>query len=314
MNASPSSVEVSIVSAVYGCQECLTTLANEIEQGLRNCGDFEIILVCDKSPDDSWEVIRDLCASNPRVKGILLARNYGQQVAISAGLAAASGNAAIVLDCDLQDDPADIPRMLDELRAGADVVIAVSPYRGSRSLIRRVPRKMYFKVLDYLAPNSRNTNVSFFALSRKAITAFNRHGERGRHVSEIVRNVGLDPKFVDVQHRESSRGSTYSFRKRLALAYEGFLFNSERLSRHLTLGSIVLSLISFLSGFALIGWRVVRTEFPPGWISQMVLLALVVALQMFTFGVLGGLMQKVLTEVRARPLYLVDEELGFQRP
>jgi dolichol-phosphate mannosyltransferase len=314
MNASAAPVDVSIVSAVYGCQDCLRTLIFQIEQSLQGFGEFEIILVCDRSPDDSWEVIRDLSSENPRVKGILLARNYGQQVAISAGLAAANGNVAVVLDCDLQDDPAEIPRMLDELKSGAEIVIAVSPYRGSRSLIRRVPRKIYFKVLDYLAPETKNTNVSYFGLSRKAVNAFNRHTERGRHVSEIVRNLGLNPKFVKVEHRESSRSSSYSFSKRLALAYEGFLFNSERLSRHLTLGSIIVGLFSLLCGVSLVGWRIFRTDFPPGWVSQMILLALVVALQMFTFGFLGGLMQKILTEARARPLYLIDEELGIQRP
>lgn len=307
-------IEVSIVSAVYRCQECLNALVAQIEQSLQVYGKFEIILVCDRSPDASWEMIRDLCYENPRVKGILLARNYGQQVAVSAGLAAATGDVAVVLDCDLQDDPADIPRMLDELTSGTDVVIAVSPYRGSRSLVSRVPRKIYFKVLDYLAPETKSTNVSYFGLSRKAIDAFNRHTERGRHVSEIVRNLGMNTKFIKVEHRESSRNSSYSFGKRLALAYEGFLFNSERFSRHLTLGSMALSLFSILSGSALIGWRILRTDLPPGWISQMLLLALVVAVQMFTFGVLGGLMQKILTEVRARPLYLIDEELGIQRP
>src|SRR5690348_9613082 len=119
------SAEISVVSPVYCCADCLRTLCARLAETLSTLGkDYEIILVDDASPDDAWPVLRELCAADSRIKAVALSRNFGQHYAIAAGIEHAVGQWVVVLDCDLQDRPEEIARLYAKAREGFDVVFA----------------------------------------------------------------------------------------------------------------------------------------------------------------------------------------------
>jgi glycosyltransferase involved in cell wall biosynthesis len=303
---------ISIISPVYGCRDCLERLVDGLETAFRLHGPIEIVLVCDASPDGSWEEISRLAASRDHLRGILLSRNFGQQVAVSAGLNACSGDVAVVMDCDLQDNPTDAFRLATAITDSTDIVIGVAPFRGSSSPSRKIARSIYLKTLDYLQPQvaTVHTNVSFFALSRRAIDAFNSYHERWRHVSGIVLDLGFERCYLEVEHQSSTNKSTYTLARRVSLAFDGFVLNSERFFRHLTLTSLLLGILSSASGFVLLLWRILVADFARGWLSLALLLAIVLSAQFISFGFVTFLVHKVLTETKQRPIFHIKEEIN----
>lgn len=308
---SPNGIDVSIVSPVYKCAQCLPELVRRTIASLSNYDNVEIILVCDRSPDDSWQVIKKLANQDPRVKGILLSKNVGQHHAISAGIKMATGKATVVLDCDLQDRPEDIQYLLVALDEGNGVTVAKSTFRGKRGIRRNVARRFYFKVLDALSGNRQgnsHSSVSFFALSAAARDAFNTYPERRRHVSAIVRDIGFSLKYVPIEHEEIiSNSSSYSTRKRINLAFDGVVLHGARALKYAVVLSLALFAITSLALGFVIFEKLTGSQSLPGWLSTIALLLLVISIQFLTIGIVGIYLSEVLTEVRARPGYLIEE-------
>lgn len=307
----PNPIDVSVVSPVYGCAQCLPELVRRTITSLSGYGNIEIILVCDRSPDNSWHVIKQLAAEDSRVKGILLSKNVGQHHAISAGIKRATGKATVVLDCDLQDRPEDIHNLLTALGEGNGVTVAKSSFRGKRGIRRNVARVLYFKVLDALTGNRKgntHSSISFFALSAAAREAFNSYPERRRHVSAIVRDIGFSMRYVPIEHEEVSNNySSYSTRKRINLAFDGVILHGARVLKY----AVVLSLLLFAVTLVALGFvifaKITGSQSLPGWLSTIALLLLVVSIQFLTIGIVGIYLSDVLTEVRARPGFLIEE-------
>ncbi len=307
----PLEVGVSVVSPVFGCSRYLPELVERLEKAFSDYSSIEIILVCDSSPDDSWEVIKGLSASRPFVRGVLLAKNVGQHQAISAGMDLASGQITVVLDCDLQDRPEDAARLVCEIDRGAHIAIARSSFRGRSSRRRFLGRWLYFRFLDVLeAPTAseRHTTYSFFALSATARRAFCLYSERLRHVSIILRDLGFAPVFVEVEHLERrDSGSSYSTRDRVNLALDGFFLYGSRVLKYLVLISFGLFLMTGgVAAFVLLRF-VFGGPSLPGWFSTVQLLLIVVSIQLLSLGITGLYLHYVVSELRQRPGYVVAE-------
>ncbi len=301
---------ISVVSPVYGCERFLTELVERLLQTFEDDYVLEIVLVCDRSPDESWSIIKSLADDHECVRGLLLAKNVGQQHAVSAGLDHATGDITVVLDCDLQDRPEDARRLVEAIEEGAHLAIGQSTFRGRSTWARTFLRRAYFRVLDFLEPTGmqRHQTHSFFALSATARVAFCAYTERLRQVSVILRDLGFSPVFVDVEHEERSDASTsYSIRDRINLAFEGFVLYGSRVLKYL----IVLSLGLFVATIGVTMAMLLRFflggESLPGWFSTMQLLLLITSIQLLSLGVMGLYLHTVLTELRARPRYVVAE-------
>jgi dolichol-phosphate mannosyltransferase len=306
-----SEIDISIVSPVYGCAPCLSELVNRLSETFDDYGSLEIILVCDRSPDDSWEVIRELANSDDRITGLLLAKNVGQHQAVSAGLDHATGRTTVVLDCDLQDRPEDALSLVRAIESGGHIAIGESAFRGKESPGRTTARKLYFRLLDFLdGPSSadRNRNHSFFALSTTARLAVCSYRERVRQLSVILRDVGFEPVYIPVTHRSRRKGpSSYSTLDRLNLGLEGLLLHGSRVLKYLILVSFVLFLatVSIAAVFftrRLFGWSAL-----PGWFSTIQLLLLLTSVQLLGLGVTGLYLHSILVELRQRPIYIIAE-------
>lgn len=296
-----------MVVPVYGCVNCLEELCDQLATSLRTLTDhFEIILVDDRSPDSAWPKIVSLQALYPSIKGIRLSRNYGQQIAITAGLAAAHGDYAVVMDCDLQDPPSLIPGLYHKLREGYDLVLAKRIERGN-SPFRKLASTLYFRLLSKLTEEPIDGSYgSFSILSRKVIDGFLLFEEKERHYLFILRWLGFRIGSVDyVQQERFSGASSYSFGRLLHLAIDGVLFQATVLLRWI----VSLGFIFALSGMGMAAYLVWRSFFRaslPGWTSLVVLILLSTGVILISLGIIGLYVGKIFYQSKQRPLYVID--------
>jgi glycosyltransferase involved in cell wall biosynthesis len=308
-------VMLSVVVPVYGCFDCLNELVSQLEMTLPTITNFyEIILIDDRSPDDSWSKICDLQSKHSRIKGIRLSRNYGQHIAITAGLAAAKGAYTVVMDCDLQDPPSLIPELFSKIQEGYDFALAKRVER-THSQFRQRAAKLYFSFLNRLSGASFDRGYgSFSILSRKVVDAFLMFQERERHYLFILHWLGFKYGTVEYSHRARHAGrSSYSFVKLLQHALDGILFQTTALLRWIA----VVGVACALAGLAIalfIAWRAIFHTALPGWTSLAVLILVCTGIIMTSLGVLGMYISKIFEQSKGRPLYVLDTVLESVLP
>ncbi len=274
---------------------------------------MEIILIDDGSRDQSWSTIETLCRKNVEVRGIKLSRNFGQHQAISAGLAEARGDYVFVLDSDLQDDPAFMPDLFEQARAGFDIVLTHKKKRA-HAHFKNFCAAAYYRLFNWLADNNPaigHKAVGAYSLpSRKVVDAFNRMQDYHRHYLFILHWLGFEPAYVEIEHRPRPHGkSSYTFFKLVKHAVNGITSQSDKL---LYL-SINMGLLFFVSSLSLGCYLVIRyfvSGFKEGWTSIMVMLLLSTGLILLSLGIAGIYLGKAFEQAKNRPLYIVDKELN----
>jgi dolichol-phosphate mannosyltransferase len=297
---------ISVVVPVYGCVDCLEQLCQQLEANLHSLTDrFEIILVDDRSPDNAWFQFPSLQAGHPSVKGIRLSRNYGQHIAITAGLAAARGDYAVVMDCDLQDPPSLIPELFAKLQEGYDLVLAKRVERN-HSPFRLLAAKAYFNLLSKLTGESVDGSYGTFSiLSRKVIDSFLLFEEKERHYLFILRWLGFRMGSVDFVHQERQSGaSSYTLGRLWRHAIDGILFQASVLLRWI----VSMGFLFALSGMVMAGyliWRSIIHTALPGWTSLAVLILVSTGVILISLGIVGLYIGKIFDQSKQRPLYLV---------
>ncbi|MGA9666228.1 MAG: glycosyltransferase family 2 protein [Gallionella sp.] len=302
-----SAPAISVIVPVYGCAACLEQLCQQLEVNLSSLTDrFEIILVDDRSPDNAWFQFASLQARHPALKGIRLSRNYGQHIAITAGLSAARGDYAVVMDCDLQDPPSLIPELYAKLREGYDLVLAKRVERN-HSPFRLLAARAYFRVISKLTGESVDGSYgSFSILSRKVIDSFLLFGEKERHYLFILRWLGFRIGSVDFVHQERHAGqSSYTLGRLLSHAINGILFQATVLLRWI----VGLGFLFAFAGMAMAGylvWRNLTHSALPGWTSLVVLILVSTGAILVSLGVIGLYVGKIFDQAKQRPLYVVD--------
>ena len=304
-------VELSVIVPVYKCADCLLALRNRLVNVLEGTvSSFELVFVDDRSPDGSWELLSGLAKHDARIHGIRLSRNFGQHAAITAGLAASRGAWTVVMDCDLQDPPEEIPRLLDKAREGYDVVLSRRVGR-KQSWLRRAAGRAYFRVRNFFMRMEMSTEYSSLSLlSRKVVNAFLTVGDRDRQYMLVVHWLGFARAEIEFEHAERLSGtSSYTTRQLIEVAIEGFFFETTILLRWIVYLGFALALI----GALLAGWFILAYFlFEPyaGWTSVAVLLLLVGGFIITSLGVTGLYIGKIFGQVKDRPLYIVDSVVG----
>jgi glycosyltransferase involved in cell wall biosynthesis len=302
-----TSPSISVVVPVYGCIGCLDQLCHQLEETLATITPrFEIILVDDRSPDNAWSQIPALQAAHPSVKGIRLSRNFGQHIAITAGLAAARGDYAVVMDCDLQDPPSLIPALYAKLQEGYDMTLAKRIER-SHSPFRLFAAKAYFRLMSKLTDEEVDGSYgSFSMLSRRVIDGFLLFEEKERHYLFILRWLGFRIGSVDYVHQERYAGeSSYNLSRLLNHALNGMFFQATVLLRWI----VSLGFLFALSGLSMAGylvWRHFSHTSLPGWTSLVVLILISTGAILVSLGIIGLYVGKIFDQAKQRPLYVVD--------
>ena len=244
-------MKFSIVSPVYRAESILPTLVKRIEEGMLNISsDFEIILVEDGGPDNSWRVIEQLCAKNKNVKGIQLSRNFGQHFAIMAGLEKAKGEWIIVMDCDLQDRPEEFSNLFNKANEGFDLVVAKREVRKD-TFFKKTTSKLFTIFYNYMSDNKHDSAVANFGIyNKKVIKEVLKMKDSNKIFPLFINWVGFNKAEVIVNHGERYEGeSSYSFIKLISLAFNGIISFSNRPLRLVISFGIFISTISTLMGF-----------------------------------------------------------------
>jgi len=304
----------SVVVPVFNEADGIAAFHERCSKAMASVGeDYEIVYADDGSRDGSWERLCALEKADPRVRLVRLSRNFGHQLAISAGMEHASGDTVTTIDADLQDPPELIGQMVERWRDGADIVYAVRRQRLGETWFKRASASAFYRLLRGLSDIELPVDVGDFRLlSRRAADALVGMPEQHRYVRGLVAWLGLETASVDFVRDARATGDTkYPFIKMLRFALDGIMAFSIRPLRIATWIGIGVSIAAFALAIGLVAMRLTGEIPVPGWTSLAVLLLLLSGVQLLTVGVLGEYLGRVYTEVRRRPLYLVRERRGF---
>ena len=276
--------------------------------------DFEIIYVDDGSRDRTAELLRDIQAHSPRAKVIRLSRNFGHQIAVSAGLQYARGQAVVLIDADLQDPPEVIGQMMEKWREGYHVVYGQRTERSGETKFKLWTARAFYRLINKLSevPIPLDTG-DFRLMDRRAVDALLRMPERHRLLRAMTSWVGFRQTAVLYNRAERFAGSSkYPLRKMLALAIDGIVSFSAVPLKIVTSVGLGFSAISVLGIIYAIAQRLWTDNWVPGWTILFIAVMLIGGLQFIFLGVMGEYVGRIYSEAKNRPLFLVMEELGFE--
>jgi dolichol-phosphate mannosyltransferase len=303
--AQPDPVQLSVVVPVYACAGCLVALHERLTRSVSEIVErYELVFVDDRSVDDGWSVLQRLARADEHVRAFRLSRNFGQHAAITAGLAQARGRWAVVMDCDLQEAPEDIPRLW-AARAGYDIVRSIR--RGRRHpRLKRWGSRMYRKLT--LETDIRPDYSTLSLISRRVIDAFLRLRDRDREYMIVLDWLGFDSTTVEIEHAVRHEGeSGYSLGRLVSVALDGMFFRSTVLLRVVVLvGFVVASVGILLAAYEVIDYFVEPDSSVPGYTSLAVLLLVLAGFIIVSVGVVGLYVGRIFEQVKGRPLFLID--------
>ncbi len=309
----PERPEITLVIPVLNEADGLDALVADLHRTLDG-HDFawSVLFVDDGSTDDTLARIRDLNAADPRFAAISFSRNFGKEIAIAAGLGHAKGDAVVIMDADLQHPPEIVPAFVAEWRKGARIVFGQRRSRDSDRWLRRLYSRLFHFVFRHIAQTRLPLGVvDFLLMDRQAVDAINRLGERTRFSKGLYAWIGFRSAVVPFESQDRFVGTSHwSFVKLARFALDGFVSFS---SLPLKVWSYIGALVS-LAALAYGVYFLLRSLFVgidvPGFPSLIVSIMFFAGVQLVSLGVIGEYLARIYEEVKARPLYVVSEEIG----
>lgn len=303
---------ISIISPVYGAEGIIHELVKRIEEHIQDItDDYEIILIEDKSPDNSWLEIEQVSEKKSKVKGVKLSRNFGQHNAISAGMEIVSGDYVVLMDCDLQHDPKYLVTLHDKIKEGYDLVYTKTISR-EHGFLKNLTAVGYYKFLKFISDFDMDPNIgSFSMLSRKVVDAFNQYNDYRKAYLWALNWTGFNYAVVEIEHAKRYAGkSSYNVRKLLIHALNVTTANSDKLLYLSVYMGIGISLTSFLGIFYLI-YRYFTIGGLEGWSSLMVVTMFCCGFILTAIGITSVYIAKIYEQTKGRPRYLVSKTINF---
>ena len=304
-------MDISVVIPVYGCRAALTDLYRRLVESVSKItNEFEIILVNDNCPQNSWEVIEELCANDKRVKGIELSRNFGQMRAILAGLDYAVGEWIVVMDCDLQDRPEEIVRLYEKAMEGYDVVFARRKERRDNP-IKVFLANQFYKVYRFATEGNYDGAVCNFSIVKKNVIGnYCRMREQHRGYVMYIRWLGFRQTIIDVEHDARYEGkSSYSLKKRIDMAIELLTSQSDKILKLFVSFGFVMSISAFLAIIGLIIYHY-TAQVAVGWTSLIATNVLIGGIIIVVIGIVGIYVGNIFMQTKDRPLYVIRQMLN----
>jgi glycosyltransferase involved in cell wall biosynthesis len=304
-----STIELSVVIPVYRAEACLRHLHERLTAVLNDlCVSYELLLIDDRSPDDSWAVLVSLAQLDSHVRAIRLSRNFGQHAAITAGLAECEGRFAIVMDCDLEDPPEVISSLYQKALQGNDVVLA-RRRANHHAVIRKITSRLYFQLLNQITTRPVNGYYGCFSLiSRKVIDAFLTVKATNRHYLLIVLWLGFTTTSIDYEQEERYSGtSSYSLGTLIRHGMAGLFFQTTTLLQWIIYIGFTFSGLSVVMAITIIV-RYFLYSALSGWTSLSVLILGMGGMLMVSLGVIGLYIGQIMEQVKGQPLYLIDTQ------
>jgi dolichol-phosphate mannosyltransferase len=308
-------IHISVVSPVYRAENIVHELVRQLHENLSAITeDYEIILVNDASPDESWVAIIKECEKDIRVKGINLSRNFGQHYAITAGLTYAKGDWIVVMDCDLQDRPDEIPNLYKKAIEGWDIVYARRAVRQD-NFIKRFSSSCFHKIYSYLSGAKTDKSIANFGIYHsKVITEYNKMKEYARSFGTLIRYLGFQSCSIDVKHANRFDGhSSYTFAKLLHLSMDVILSNSNKPLKLTVKTGFFLSVLSFLLAiYNIIAYYTGMIQLA-GYTTTVFSIWFVGGLILFVLGIIGLYIGRIFDQVKERQLFIVKDEINIMK-
>lgn len=312
-----SGVRYSIVVPVFDEEAIVPILLHRLDLLLDALdGPDEVIFVDDGSRDTGPIVLRAKAKADPRYRFIGLSRNFGHQIAITAGLDAALGQAVIIMDADLQDPPEVVLQLVECWKQGFQIVDAKRVHRQGETVFKRAAASVFYRVLNHLAGVKVPRDVGDFRLvDRAVVDAFNAMPERDRFVRGMFAWLGFRHTTVSYERAPRAAGTTkYPLRKMIRLATDAIVgFSDVPLRTAIWVGLSVSALATFYGIYVVASWMA-GSHFVEGWASTIVVLSLLSGLQMLMTGIVGLYIGRIHAEVKRRPLYIVDTAAAGRTP
>jgi polyisoprenyl-phosphate glycosyltransferase len=301
-------VQLSVVIPVYACAGCLRALHERLTRSVAQITDsYELVLVDDRSRDGGWSVLQELARGDGHVRAFRLSRNFGQHAAITAGLSEARGDWAVVMDCDLQEAPEDIPRLWAAAREGYELVRTIRRDRHHPPL-KRWASRLYRKLT--LETDIRPDYSTLSLISRRVIDSFLRLRDQDREYMIALDWLGFDATDVEIDHSERHAGKTgYTLSRLVTVALDGMFFRSTMLLRLVVLVGFVVAVIGLgLAVFEIADYIAGPNQSVPGYTSLAVLLLVLAGFIIVSVGVVGLYVGRIFEQVKDRPLFLIDAQ------
>jgi len=301
--------DISIVVPVYGSDGTLVKLYERVRDAVaRIPASFELIFVDDCGPGHPWELINEMAQRDPRVIGLKLSRNFGQHSAIMAGIDMARGKWLVIMDCDLQDQPEEIPRFWAKAQEGHDIVVGRRVERQDSFFKRQTSRFFWWFFVYMTDQESDATQASFGIYSRKVVEVVKKMPEQPRVFPLLVRWAGFKITPIDIEHGKRTEGkSSYNLSRKLSLAANSIVSYSNKPLKMCVQFGFFMAFTAFCFGLWLVLRYFLFDYIPTGWTSVMVSLYFLSGILLFGMGVLGVYIGRIFNQVKARPLYVVRE-------
>ena len=302
---------ISIVSPVYRAEKILPILVSEINLVMERIGeDYEIILVDDRSPDNSWEVMKVLSSQNSKIKSIRLSRNFGQHSAIFAGLTKAKGDWVVVMDCDMQDQPKEIAKLYKKALEGYDIVLGQRENRKDKFL-KKLSSKLFYKVFNYLSGGQFNNEIGNFGIyKKKVIDSILNINDYIKFFPLFINWVGFKSVSIPIEHGEREEGkSSYSISRLLKLAFNVIVSFSDKPLRLFINFGLGISILSFVLGIYYLYLSITHKITQPGFSSLILSIWFLSGIIISCIGIVGVYLGKTFDQAKGRPTFIIDEEV-----
>lgn len=304
----------SVVVPIYGCKGALPELYRRLTDTLSDINDdYEIVLVNDGCPQNSWETVEDLCKKDSHVKGIELSRNFGQMKAILAGLDHCRGEWVAVMDCDLQDRPEDIRLLYEKAIEGYDIVIARRVIRRDSFFMSLISR-LFYRIYAFATDGNYDGALCNLSVVRKdVIKNYRRMREQHRGYIMYLKWLGFRQAVVDIKRDPRFEGrSSYTLRKKCLMAFDLLTSQSDRILRVSFGVGLIMTLLSVVAIiFIILQYFTVHVS--PGWTSIVVINFLIGGLMIMTIGIVGIYVGNIFMQTKERPLYVIRQILNYDR-
>ena len=306
---------ISVVSPVYRAENIVDELVKQIVAAMEPItSNYEIILVEDNSPDNSWAKMAAICRNNNKVKGIKLSKNFGQHNAIAAGLYHATGDYIIVMDCDLQDNPKYMKTLIEKADEGNDIVYTYKRARN-HNFMKNFISFFWSKIFNWLVDDKtlqNNLKVGSYSLiTKKVQNEYNQLHDFYRPYLGMLSILGFTNTYVEIEHDKRHSGkSSYTLRKLIIHSVNGILSQTSRLLTLSIFTGRSFSIIGFLLIIYIIYLRLTH-GFSAGWASLAVLIIFNTGLILMSTGIIGAYIGKIFLQTKNRPNFIVDKKLNM---
>ncbi|HOE04975.1 MAG TPA: glycosyltransferase family 2 protein [Bacteroidales bacterium] len=304
-------IQISVVLPVYNEQNNIEALSREIISVLGNLqfSRLELVFVNDGSIDNSLQIIKQLSANDKRIKYIDLSRNFGHQIAITAGIEATKGERIVIMDADFQDPPALIADLSKKMDEGFDVVYARRLTRRGDSVFKKTTARLFYRTLSLITRSKIPVDTGDFRIiNRKVANILMKMPEQQKFLRGQIAWIGMKQTSVDfIRDKRSEGKSGYSLKKMWRFAIDGITSFSDFPLKFATYLGFIFSIVSFILIIWALYQRLVAREYVQGWTSLILSILFIGGIQLVSMGIIGEYISRIGNNVRNRPLYIINE-------